>query len=284
MNFPTIIFKLEQVTVDYVSDTSGKPALNEVSFEIPQGSWTAVIGDNGSGKSTLSKVLSGFIPVSGGRRVLAEGHTAYAVLQNPETQLLGETVDEELQLSLHGLTDMDALEKENRMRELLDEVGLSIPLDRPVKHLSGGQKQLLNLACCLGAGADSILFDEATSMLDPGSRKSVLEAADRLHRLGTTILWVTHRTEELCFADRILLLEQGQVSFDGTTEQFFYGQQDQEEGGYNPGVPSPCERFGYEPPYVVQTVRSLHKRGYMPQARPLFPAQLSEAVKRCQLQ
>ncbi|WP_169823474.1 energy-coupling factor ABC transporter ATP-binding protein [Paenibacillus yonginensis] len=277
-----MMMKLEQVTVDYVGDISGKPALQEISFELPKGSWTAVIGDNGSGKSTLSKVMSGFLPVSEGRRVLAAGHRVYAVLQNPETQLLGETVDEELQLSLRSLTDMDARDKEKRMRELLNEVGLSVPLDRPVKHLSGGQKQLLNIACCLGAGADPILFDEATSMLDPGSRKSVMEAAVRLHRLGTTIVWVTHRMEELCFAERILLLEHGHVRYDGETEAFFYGQD--QAGNYDPGEPSPCEQLGYEPPYVVQVARSLHKRGYLLQARPLFSAQLSEEVKRCQSQ
>lgn len=265
------IFKLEQVSVDFLEGTSERPALHQVSLELAKGSWTAVVGDNGSGKSTLSKVLAGLSPISEGRLVVTEGHSVHMVLQNPETQILGETIYEEMSLSMRNTHDWSPDDLVSKMFNLLNEVGLSVPLDAPVKPLSGGQKQLLNVACCLAAGADSILFDEATSMLDPNSRNAVLEAAVKLQRSGHTIVWVTHRMEELCFAGRVLLLDQGRIAFDGTCEQFFYGEDLSE-------VPSPCERFGFEPPYVVQVVRALHKLGHALPNRPLFPHQLSQAV------
>ncbi|MBP1155560.1 MULTISPECIES: ABC transporter ATP-binding protein [unclassified Paenibacillus] len=266
------VLKLEQVTVHYMGDLSRLPALQQVSLELPKGSWTAVVGDNGSGKSTLSKVLAGLSPVSEGQRIVTEGHTVHMVLQNPETQILGETIYEEIDLSMPESYDRSQEDKEAHMLDLLNEVRLSAPLDAPVQPLSGGQKQLLNMACCLAAGADSILFDEATSMLDPSSRKAVLETTAKLHRSGHTIVWVTHRMEELCYAERVLLLDQGRVAFDGTSELFFYG-----EG--HPDLPSPCEQFGFDPPDVVRVVRALLKLGHELPIRPLFPQQLSQAVR-----
>lgn len=265
------VFTLEQVTVDYLGGTSERPALQQVSLELAKGSWTAVIGDNGSGKSTLSKVLAGLSPISEGRLVVTEGHSVHMVLQNPETQILGETMAEEMNLSMRDAHDWSIADQESKMLKLLNEVGLSAPLDTPIRTLSGGQKQLLNMACCLAAGADSILFDEATSMLDPNSRHAVLEAAAKLQRSGHTIVWVTHRMEELCYSDRVLLLDQGNLAFEGTCEQFFYGEDLSD-------VPSPCVRFGFEPPYVVQVAQALHKLGHELPNRPLFPHQLSQAV------
>lgn len=269
---PSPVLKLEQVSVHYMGGSSELPALQQVSLELLKGSWTAVVGDNGSGKSTLSKVLAGLSPVSEGQRIVAEGHTVHMVLQNPETQLLGETIYEEIHLSMPESDDRSQDDKEADMLNLLNEVCLSAPLDAPIGPLSGGQKQLLNMACCMAAGADSILFDEATSMLDPSSRKTVMEATSKLHKSGHTIIWVTHQMEEVCYAGRVILLDQGRVVFDGTSELFFYG-----EG--HPNLSSPCEQYGFEPPEVVQVVRALHKLGHELPSRPLFPRQLSQAVR-----
>lgn len=265
------VIQLERVTVDYLGGVSERPALDQISLELAKGSWTAVIGNNGSGKSTLTKVMAGLSPISEGRLIVAQGHSVHMVLQNPETQILGETIDEEMHLSMRDTQDRTLAERESNMLRLLNEVGLSLPPDAPVKSLSGGQKQLLNMACCLAAGADVILFDEATSMLDPNSREAVLEATAKLQRSGHTIVWVTHRMEELCFVQRVLLLDQGRIAFDGTCEQFFYGKGLSDE-------PSPCERFGFEPPYAVQVARALHRLGHELPVRPLFPQQLSQAV------
>ncbi|WP_274365759.1 energy-coupling factor ABC transporter ATP-binding protein [Paenibacillus thermotolerans] len=258
---------LENAAVRYLHGSSERPAAIEgISIHIREGSWTAVVGNNGSGKSTLSLVLSGMIPLSEGRRIVAAGQTVHMVMQNPETQILGETVYEEIQLCAAGMSAAD-------MSALLREVGLSVPSDMPIKQLSGGQKQLLNIACCLAAGASCIVFDEATSMLDPASRQSVLEATAKLNRLGRTVLWVTHRMEELHYADRIIALGEGRIVFDGTCEAFFYGEADAARTGA-------CERLGFEPPYVVRAARALQARGIRLPALPLSPNQFSEAVMR----
>ncbi|WP_199616367.1 energy-coupling factor ABC transporter ATP-binding protein [Paenibacillus alkalitolerans] len=261
------VISLEKATVRYLHGSPERSAAVEgISLHIHEGTWTAIVGDNGSGKSTLTRILSGMSPLSEGRRIVADGQTVHMVMQNPETQILGETVYEEMQLCTSGLSVAD-------ITGTLNQVGLAVPYDTPIKQLSGGQKQLLNIACCLAAGASCILFDEATSMLDPASRQTVLTATAKLHRLGRTILWVTHRMEELCCADRILALSEGRIIFDGTCKAFFYGEEDRDQTGA-------CDRLGFEPPYVVRATRALQARGIRLPFLPLSPSQLSEAVIR----
>jgi energy-coupling factor transport system ATP-binding protein len=265
--------QLRDVTVDYIGSTSAHPALDKLSLEIAQGSWTAIVGDNGSGKSTLAKILAGISPITEGRITFYDNLKLHMVLQNPETQLIGETILEELTLSLRSRSLTNPADERAYISDLLYHLGLSLPLDTRVKHLSGGQKQLLHIACCLAAGAHTILFDEATSMLDPASRKVVLETTAKLHQSGATILWITHRTEELCFANRVILLDQGRVAYDGPVEDFFY---EQSSNGFDSA--SVCEQYGFEPPYTVSVARALQKLGHALPVRPLFATQLRQAV------
>jgi len=267
-----IALSLQEATVRYIGAPVERPAaLDRITLDIRAGSWTAIVGRNGGGKSTLSKALAGITPLSDGRRVVAAGGSVHLVMQQPETQILGETAEEELSLCAAGAetepTDPDA--RRERWAALLRELGFSAPLDTPVNVLSGGQKQLLNAAGCLVAGADCVVFDESTSMLDPASRLAVLDAAASLHRSGRTVVWATHRMEELVRADRVLALEYGRIAFDGTPERFFYGD------GTDP---APCDRLCFEPPYAVRTARALLAGGYPLQARPLSPESLAKAV------
>ncbi|MFD2611706.1 energy-coupling factor ABC transporter ATP-binding protein [Paenibacillus gansuensis] len=266
------VLQLEDVTVDYIGNATGHPALDRISLVVEQGTWVAVAGDNGSGKSTLAKAAAGLSPLTDGKVITADGIRVHMVMQHPEIQILGETVYEEIWLSLPEDSPAAVTEREAQMKRYLRESGLQhVPLHTPVRLLSGGQKQLLNIACCLAAGADVLLFDESLSMLDPSSRSLVLEAASRLHAKGTTILWISHRMEELVYADRILLLEEGRLAYDGTPVDFFYGNA-------VTGQLSPCESFGLEPPLTVQTVKELHKYGVDWPERPLTPDQLAKAV------
>ncbi|MCI3920808.1 ATP-binding cassette domain-containing protein [Paenibacillus sp. TRM 82003] len=248
-------------------------AIEGVSLTIQESAWTAVVGGNGSGKSTLSKVLAGLCPLTSGRRSLADGRRAFMVMQQPDTQILGETVGEELALCAAGGGDADLY------RGALEEAGLNVAPDTPVKRLSGGQKQLLNVAGCLVAGADVIVFDEATSMLDPSSRGTVLDAAAALRRRGRTVVWVTHRMEELREADRVLAMRDGRIAFDGTSEAFFYGEA-AAEGAEGAEGASPCERLGLEPPYAVRATQALRRQGIDLGARPLSSESFAEAVRR----
>jgi energy-coupling factor transport system ATP-binding protein len=268
--FFSSLFQLEQVTVEYMEQAADRPALEDITLELAQGSWTAIAGGNGSGKSTFTKVLAGILPISKGKLTTRRGAKLHMILQNPETQILGETIEEELRLSLQIQVAPASDSSELKLQGLLAEVGLRLPLDTPIRLLSGGQKQLLNIAGCLAAEADAILFDECTSMLDPGSRELVLQTVTKLHKQGKTIIWVTHRTEELCYAKRILLLDEGRLAFDGDAESFFYGDAKQEE--------SPCDYFGLEPPFTVQVARALQRLGQPLPIRPLFPHQISQAV------
>jgi energy-coupling factor transport system ATP-binding protein len=269
-------FQLELVTVEYMEQAADRPALEDITLELTQGSWTAIVGGNGSGKSTLTKVLAGILPISKGKLSIRQGAKIHMILQNPETQILGETIEEELRLSMKAQLEPVLDSPEQELQQLLAEVGLSLPLDTPIRQLSGGQKQLLNMASCLAAESDAILFDECTSMLDPSSRELVLQAASKLHKKGKTIVWVTHRTEELCHAERVVLLNGGRLAFEGDAETFFYG--DTRQTGTDPLEESPCERFGLEAPYTVQVARALQCLGHSLPIRPLFPHQISQAV------
>lgn len=184
---------------------------------------------------------------------------------------------EEVSLCLAAKDAASPSEKLDQIRRFVELVGLTAALDASTSSLSGGQKQLLNLASCLAAGANLILLDEITSMLDPGSRASVLQAVLQIHRAGTAIVWITHRPEELGYAERVLVLEEGKLAFEGGSRDFFYGH-----GGSGPGGQSPCEQLGMELPYTVQVVKQLERKGYSLPGRPVHPQELSQAVKqRC---
>ncbi|ANE47691.1 hypothetical protein SY83_16965 [Paenibacillus swuensis] len=266
-NISTVLH-IDNVTVTYIDAISEHTAIRNLSLELVHGSWTAIIGNNGSGKSTLSKVIAGVCPITEGQRTLNPEYPVHILLQNPETQILGETIGEELRMNLPDPNDINY---ESILTNIMDEVGLPLPLDTRIATLSGGQKQLLNVASCMSARAKLLLFDEATSMLDPQSRGLVMHSAATLHSQGSTLVWVTHRMEELSFANRVLVLDQGMIVFDGSIEEFFYGQLNSDEV-------TPCERWGFAPPFVVQTARALQKLGHVLPSLPLNAQQLSQAV------
>jgi energy-coupling factor transport system ATP-binding protein len=270
MFFPenALIFNQAFVTYDTGQDDSPS-ALRDVSFSIPYGSWTAIVGSNGSGKSTLAKAAAGLYPLSSGELIRGKDLRSYIVLQHPDSQMIGETVLEEISLCLPGYSS--PAEGMQQVQRLVERVGLKVSLHRPTHTLSGGQKQLLNLASCLAAGANLVILDEVTAMLDPASRVQVMEAVQRIHSEGTAILWITHRPEELGYAERVLQLEQGQLVFDGSSRDFFYGSEGSDQ--------APCERLGMELPYTVQVVKQLERKGYSLPERPIHPHELTQAVR-----
>lgn len=266
-----IAISIDILFVAYAAADHKRFALHGISLNLMKGSWTSIVGVNGSGKSTLAKVIAGLYEPNEGRIMKAEDTRVHIVLQNPETQILGDTVYEEINLSLR---DSETIDRRSRILAILNEVGLSLPLDTPTNHLSGGEKQLLNIASCVAAGATLFVLDEVTSMLDHASRDRVIQVMQKLNDRGATIVWLTHRSEELVFAERIILMEKGRVSYDGSARDFLYGD------SYT--VASPCEHWGMELPYVVQVVKQLEKRGYSLPVPPLLPQELSEAIKeRC---
>lgn len=267
---------IENLFVTYGGTNQLKHALQGISLHISKGSWTSIVGANGSGKSTLAKVIAGLNKSTDGRITRAENARVHIVLQNPETQILGDTVYEEISLSLGDADQtVDQVDHRSQARAIIDEVGLTLPLDTPTDRLSGGEKQLLNIAACIAAGANVLILDEVTSMLDHASRDQVIQVVQKLNQRGAAIIWLTHRSEELVYSERVILLKEGSVSYDGSSRHFLYGKSHSEH--------SPCEQWGMELPYIVRVVKELEKRGYSLPVLPLMPQEFSEAMsERCQ--
>ncbi|MEK8129315.1 ATP-binding cassette domain-containing protein [Paenibacillus filicis] len=298
---------LQQATVHFSTGTgtgTSRQALNGITLDIRQGEFVALVGPNGSGKSTLASVMLGLCPLSRGNCMLQEGALLRGVLQQPDTQVLGDTIEEELALTRAHLGE-SAEQLESLREAALRKVGLRLPADTPFSALSGGQRQLVNLALALSLRPSGLLLDEATAMLDPHIREQVLAVVATAHREGMTVIWITHRMEEAAAADRIIALEAGKIAFDGTPEAFFYGSgvestqlvtvpaagssaavqsrgtsEDADGSGANsPDPQSACERLALELPFVVQTVRALRRRGLSVSGRPLFPEQLAVSLR-----
>lgn len=199
--------------------------LQDIDISIAPGEWIAIIGGNGSGKSTFVKLMNGLLkPSSGKVYVLGESidsanlreirqHVGI-VFQNPDEQSVGVTVEEDIAFGLQNL-----LLSRDEMMSRIDKVLKMLQLEdlryRPVRTLSGGQKQLVAIAGILVMHPQVIIFDEASSMLDPQSSIKLLRVITDLHRMGLTVIQVTHNPEDIWHADRILVLNKGYLSFVG---------------------------------------------------------------------
>lgn len=262
------VLALHQVSVAFHTTGAIRHVLHDIDLRLNAGQFIAIVGQNGSGKSTLARVLAQICPVSKGR---VEGSSAsiQMVFQNPEAQIVGETVYEDIQFGLEnrGVARAQVRQRaENAMRM----AGLEVELDRPVTQLSGGQKQRLCIASAVAADAQAFVFDEPTSMLDELGRKQILAAAQRLRQQGAGIVWITQRMDELVHADEVLALQDGRVVFRGSPRAFFYDD-------------SPCAALGFEPPYVVRLAQALETSGVVAGSAgsaPLHASELAAEVAR----
>jgi energy-coupling factor transport system ATP-binding protein len=169
-----------------------------------------LVGSNGSGKSTLLRLIAGLLEAQAGSLEL-QGRAAL-VFQNPDHQLLLPSCSSDLLLGMPA--GLSPGERQERMATALAQVGLAGLLRRPIHTLSGGQKQRLAIAGALASGADLLLLDEPTALLDPTSQQEILELVWTLcHRgkLPLTALWITHRLSELERCDAAALMQHGQI-------------------------------------------------------------------------
>ncbi len=226
-----IIF--DHVSFGYETAGGSKiPALNDVSINITEGEFVAVVGANGSGKSTFARLVSALLlPVDG--RILIDGldtrqaenrghvHAAVGmVFQFPEDQIVSTTVEEDAAFGPENLA-LPAEEIRARVEAALRQVGLWEVRQRSPHLLSAGQTQRLALAGVLAMRPRCIVFDEASTMLDPSGRRTLLEAMQRLNDEGVTILMITHYMEEAVMAKRMLVFSRGQVALDGPPQRIF---------------------------------------------------------------
>ncbi len=191
--------------------------LNHCTLEVPQGEFWMLLGTNGSGKSTLLKLLSGLLHPKAGE-VMALPPVGY-VFQNPDHQLVMPTVGADVSFSLVE-ENLPLAEIHQRVADALTAVKLLDFQRRPIYALSGGQKQRIAIAGALARQCQVLLLDEPTALLDPEGQLDLVSQVRRLvDECGITALWVTHRLDELDFANGAFLLENGRVVDQGDPER-----------------------------------------------------------------
>lgn len=272
-NHNTILkfFSLSEANVAYALQDGVHKALHNINLTIKPGTWLAIVGVNGSGKSTLAQVAAGLIPLSSGSLCVSSYCRRAIVMQQPGLQLIGATLIEDLQFGMQNV-GIPFGEWDERIAEALHRVGLRLPLDQPLAFLSGGQKQRVAIAGALSVGATLLILDEPTSMLDAQDRAALLDTVSALHQAGTSVLWITHRLDELAFADSVAVLQSGELVYAGTPRDFFYGT------GKKDDAPPPCTAFGFTVPYVPSVAIELKEKGLTLSSQPLHVRELADAV------
>ena len=225
------IIELRNVTFSY-SEEDARPALNNVSLTIQQGEWIAIIGPNGSGKSTLAKTINGLIEANSGE-VIIEGVVLNAetvwdvrkkigmVFQNPDNQFVGSTVQDDVAFGLENV-GIPREEMVKRVADAVAAVNMANFMDKEPARLSGGQKQRVAIAGIVALSPDIIILDEATTMLDPEGRHEVIETIQEIkEKENLTVISITHDIDEAAKANRIFVMEAGQLTRIGSPEEIF---------------------------------------------------------------
>lgn len=233
------IIKTEDLTYEYIRrDEEGNAegsniAVDHVSLSVKQGDFIAILGHNGSGKSTLAKHINAIlVPTEG--TVWVDGmdtsdeanlwnvrQTAGMVFQNPDNQIIGQVVEEDVGF---GPENMGISTKEiwERVEESLRAVGMYEYRKHSPNKLSGGQKQRVSIAGVLAMHPKCIVLDEPTAMLDPNGRRDVIRAVRALNDVeGVTIILITHYMEEIIHADHVFVMDQGKIAMEGTPREIF---------------------------------------------------------------
>ena len=237
------IYPVQTENVCYEYEDADRLAVDHVNLTVEKGSFVAVLGHNGSGKSTLAKMMNAlFLPTDG--RVLVCGldtseeeqtwtvrRHAGMVFQNPDNQIVANVVREDVAFGLENL-GVPQPEMMPRIEAALEAVRMSHRADFAPHMLSGGQKQRVAVAGVLAMQPEVMILDEATAMLDPAGRADVLKTVRRLNReQGMTVLWITLFMEEAAQADRVVVMNKGQVAMFDTVEKVFARSREIEEMG-----------------------------------------------------
>ena len=232
INIKDLIF--EYIRRDEEGNVEGiTKAVDDVNLDIKQGDFVAILGHNGSGKSTLAKHMNAILYPSEGS-VWVDGkdtqqeeniwdirQTAGMVFQNPDNQIIGQIVEEDVGF---GPENMGVETKEiwERVNESLKAVGMYEFRKFSPNKLSGGQKQRVSIAGVIAMHPKCIVLDEPTAMLDPQGRKEVIRAIRALNDVEKiTIILITHYMEEVIYADQVYVMDKGKVTLQGTPREVF---------------------------------------------------------------
>ena len=230
-----VMIETKELTYTYPAPEgeTNPPALRGVSVTIEKGSFTVVLGHNGSGKSTFAKHLNAVLLPCGGavyvegmdtrdeRMLLEIRRRTGMVFQNPDNQIVANVVEEDVAFGPENL-GVPTAEIRRRVDDALAAVGME-QFARHAPHLlSGGQKQRIAIAGILAMEPECIVLDEATAMLDPAGRREVIDTVRRLNReRGITVVLITHHMAEAESADRVIVMNDGQVAMDGAPHDVF---------------------------------------------------------------
>ena len=208
-------------------------AVDGVNLDIQAGDFVAILGHNGSGKSTLAKHLNALLyPTEGSLFVDGKDvkqpeniwdvrQTAGMVFQNPDNQIIGQVVEEDVGFGPENL-GVPTNEIWERVEESLKAVGMYQYRKHSPNKLSGGQKQRVSIAGVIAMHPKCIILDEPTAMLDPNGRKEVIRAARALNQVeGITIILITHYMEEVIYADKVYVMDKGRIEMQGTPREIF---------------------------------------------------------------
>ena len=253
---------IDNVTFKYTSteEQEGKVVIKGVNLKVSKGEFVVVLGHNGSGKSTIAKHINALLTPSSGT-VLVDGmdtkdqlklwdirRKAGMVFQNPDNQLVATIVEEDVAFGPENL-GVDPKEIRKRVDDSLAKVGMS-EYKRHAPHLlSGGQKQRVAIAGVLAMQPDCIVFDEPTAMLDPSGRKEVINNIKELNKdHNITIVLITHYMDEAAQADRIIVVDDGQIRMEGTPREVF-------------SKVDVMKKIGLDVPQVTELAYELRKEG-----------------------
>ncbi|MBR6516620.1 MAG: energy-coupling factor transporter ATPase [Bacilli bacterium] len=232
VSFKNVSFKYDEDSV----------VLKDFNLTINSGEMVAILGHNGSGKSTIAKIIMGLLEINSGEiyindRLLNQdtieecrNHMSI-IFQNPDNQFVGVTVKDDIAFGLEN-KNVSREEMIKRINEYLKLVSMEEFIDRSPEELSGGQKQRVAIAGALAMETELMIFDESTSMLDPKGTKEVNQMIKQIKNdQNKTIIVITHNLEEASYADRVIVLNAGEIVADGTPMEVFKQEEVLEESG-----------------------------------------------------
>ena len=257
-------------------------AIDEIDLHIEPGQFIAILGHNGSGKSTLAKHMNAILVPSGGtmwvdgkdtreeENVWDVRQTSGMVFQNPDNQIIGTVVEEDVGFGPENL-GVPTEDIWKRVEESLQAVGMLKYRHHSPNKLSGGQKQRVAIAGVVAMRPKCIVLDEPTAMLDPNGRKEVLRTIEELRKQEkVTVILITHYMEEVIGADRVIVMDQGHIVMDGTTREIFSRVEE-------------LKKYRLDVPQVTLVAYELKKKGYPIPDGILTNEELIEALSVCRI-
>ena len=273
------LIKAENLSFTYpaAGERLALPVFENLTLEIAEGSFTAVIGPNGCGKSTLAKHFNAVLLPSGGKvwvagldtsdeeKLLEIRRQIGMVFQNPDNQIVANVVEEDVAFAPENL-GVPSAEIRRRVDEALKTVGMYEYREHAPHLLSGGQKQRIAIAGVLAMEPRCIVLDEPTAMLDPRGREEVVSTVTRLNReRGITVVLITHHMSEAVGADRVIVMHEGGILLDGSPRAVFSRVE-------------LLRQAGLDVPQTTELLYELRKSGWDVPIDALTPEECAEAI------